>query len=196
MKRREFITLLGGAAASTAPLLGARTQEAGRVYRLGVLHPFPDQRRSSRRCLMGCATRFPRRAKSCGRRSRIRHQARQYQEVAAEIVNSGVDALFCGGDEAIRAAQQVTRTIPIAGVADDMVGQGWWLRWRVPAATRPASASFRPSLMASVKSFSSNLCPARAGWRRFLTLAPNRPRDFRRWWMRRARGGLKSPPIA
>jgi putative ABC transport system substrate-binding protein len=32
--------------------------------------------------------------------------------------------LFCGGDETLRAAQQVTQAIPIVGVADDMVASG------------------------------------------------------------------------
>jgi len=127
VKRREFITLLGGAAASTAPLLGARTQEAGRVYRLGGLHPLPRTAPQFAPLFDG----LRRQGFLEGRNLAVDLRgfgSSAYQERAAEIVKSGVDVLFCGGDPAVRAAAQVTRTVPIAGVADDMVGAG--LRWQ------------------------------------------------------------------
>ena len=122
MRRREVIALLGGAAAWP---LAVRAQEARRVYRLGVLHPLPRT-----------APQFPQLFDGLRREGFIEgrnliidsrgfeSRSEQYEERAALIVNSGVDVLVCGGDLTIRAAQKVTRTVPIAGVADDMVASG------------------------------------------------------------------------
>jgi len=49
----------------------------------------------------------------------------QLSEHARELAKAGVDVIYASsGDAAIRAAQDATRTIPILGVADDMVGSG------------------------------------------------------------------------
>jgi putative tryptophan/tyrosine transport system substrate-binding protein len=45
-------------------------------------------------------------------------------EFAGELVKAHVDVMFVAGNVAIRAAQQATATIPIVGVAEDMVGHG------------------------------------------------------------------------
>jgi putative ABC transport system substrate-binding protein len=50
----------------------------------------------------------------------------QFSKHAKELVASGVDIIVAtSGDLTIRAAQDATRTIPILGVADDMVGSGF-----------------------------------------------------------------------
>jgi putative ABC transport system substrate-binding protein len=44
--------------------------------------------------------------------------------IAAELVKAAPEAILCGGDAAIRAAQAATSTIPIVAITDDMVGAG------------------------------------------------------------------------
>jgi putative ABC transport system substrate-binding protein len=123
VKRRDFITLLGGAAAAWP--LAARAQQAGRIYRLGILHnqgpqapqfpPFYDELRrlgfvEGQNLIVD------------GRGYAVRTE--QFPTVAAELVKASVDAILCGGAAAARAAQEITRTIPILTLTDDMVGQG------------------------------------------------------------------------
>jgi len=48
----------------------------------------------------------------------------QLAQHASEIVKAQVDVIYCTGDAAIRAGQQATKTIPILGLTDNMVGSG------------------------------------------------------------------------
>ena len=122
MRRREFIMLMG----ATAGLpLAVRAQDAGRTYRLGVLWPFP--RNTPEAGLLGDELR--QRGFIEGQNLTIEYRAwvphvDLISEYAAELVNARVDAISAGGDLGIRAAQQATKTIPILGVTDDMVGAG------------------------------------------------------------------------
>jgi putative tryptophan/tyrosine transport system substrate-binding protein len=45
-------------------------------------------------------------------------------QYAAELVNAQVDVIIARGDDAIRAAQQATKTIPILAITGDMLGSG------------------------------------------------------------------------
>jgi putative ABC transport system substrate-binding protein len=122
MRRREFITLLGGAAVAW-PLV-ARAQEAGRIYRLGILAPFPRDHPWTLAFVDG----LRRRGFIEGQNLTIVYRdfglrADLISEYAAELVKAQVDVIDGGGGVAIRAAQQATKTIPIFGVSDDMVGE-------------------------------------------------------------------------
>jgi putative ABC transport system substrate-binding protein len=120
--RRQFITLIAGGA--LLPTL-VWAQEAGRTYHIGVitLRPrmavnyvafFDELRR------LGFVEGQNLAVDARGFAARYE----QFPELAAALVNSGVDALVCGGEAAIRAAQRATQTIPIVGITDDMVGSG------------------------------------------------------------------------
>ena len=121
--RREFLGLLGSA--TLAMPRRARAQDAGRTYRIGVLH---NQGRQ--------APQFPHFFDELGRAGFIENQnlivdgrgyavrTDQFAALAAELAKGRLDAVFCGGAVAARAMQEVSRTIPILTLTDDMVGQG------------------------------------------------------------------------
>ena len=150
IRRRDFITLLGGAAA-LAPL-AAYAQEPDRVYRLGILHQLPRSAAQFATLLDGLRRQGFLEGRNLAVDPRgFDSRSEQYQERAADIIKSGVDVLFCGGDATLRAAQQVTRTVPIVGVADDMVGSGLVASLGRPGGNTTASVSLRPNLTVNVR---------------------------------------------
>jgi ABC-type uncharacterized transport system substrate-binding protein len=112
LKRREFITLLGGAV--TAWPLAARGQQPGKLPLVGVLvsasppHPFADALKRGLQTLgysegRNIALEF---RYSEGRSDRA-------GEIAAEFVRRGVDVIVAHFTPAVRAAMGATQTIPI-----------------------------------------------------------------------------------
>jgi ABC-type uncharacterized transport system substrate-binding protein len=112
VKRRKFITLLGGAVAAWP--IAARAQQTGRLPRVGVLvsasppHPFADAFLRGLRPLgysegKNIAVEFH---YTGGRSDRA-------EELADEMVRAGVDVIVAHFTPAVRAAIGATRTIPI-----------------------------------------------------------------------------------
>jgi ABC-type uncharacterized transport system substrate-binding protein len=123
VKRREFISLLGSAAAAWP--LQASSQEPGRAYRLGGLTPSPRDAPH----YVALFSELRRFGFIEGQNLHLDWRGyglrpEQFPELAVQMVKAKVDVIFCAGDVAIRAAQQATTTIPIVAVTDDMVGSG------------------------------------------------------------------------
>jgi putative tryptophan/tyrosine transport system substrate-binding protein len=125
MDRRTFIAAVGGGLL-TAPL--ATEAQQGRLPVIGVI------RSGSKPNVDGFAARFGRDMQALGWEDgrNIRYifvwadgRDDRFPALAADLVARPVDVIFVFGDPEIRAAQRATSTIPIVGLADDMVGSGF-----------------------------------------------------------------------
>jgi putative ABC transport system substrate-binding protein len=119
MQRRQFITLVGGALAMAARSPARAQSEPMR--RIGVLVPLPA---------VVWAPFFD----ELSRLDFVRNLAvdrrgfdvgyDQFSRIVAQFVSNNYDAILCGGDGSIRAAQGGTSSVPIVAITDDMVGAG------------------------------------------------------------------------
>ena len=122
MKRRDFISLLGGAAAWP---LAARAQQAPRAARLGYLAPAsnPDLQQA----LLGGLRDL---GYVEGQNLAIEYrfmlgQSKSYDELAAELARSAPDAMVVVGTPPALAAKRQTTSIPIImGPAADPLRSG------------------------------------------------------------------------
>jgi putative ABC transport system substrate-binding protein len=120
MRRRKFITLLGGAAASP---FAAMAQQAGRTYHLGCLLPSPPNE------YVAFFDGLRRRGFIEGQNLTVEYRAYGQHvdlipQYAAELIKARVDVIVASGDETVRAIQQATKTIPIVAIVADMLGSG------------------------------------------------------------------------
>jgi len=144
--RREFITLLAGAAVAWP--LAARAQEAGKIISIGILAiedlPPIDTFRQTLNDLgyvEGKNVRFEHRYAK-GRNER-------FPELANDLVGLKVDVILTWGIEAALAAKQATTTIPIVmGAAGDPVGSGIVTSLARPAANVTGFSSLSVELEA------------------------------------------------
>jgi putative tryptophan/tyrosine transport system substrate-binding protein len=128
MRRREFITLLGGAAVWP---LAARAQQDQRTRRIGVLMAFNENDSRSQ----GWLSLFAKGLSDLGwmnggnLRVDVRWAGDDVQRMALfakELVNLQPDVILAFGTPATAASQRATRTIPIVfAIVSDPVGEGF-----------------------------------------------------------------------
>ena len=123
MKRRTFITLLGGATAAWP--LAARAQEAGRTYRLGFLLPTARQAPQVEAFFDELQLNgFVEGKNLVVIPGGFEATDDNLAERAAALINAAPDAIVAGPAPPLRALQAITRSVPLVGMSEDMVGEG------------------------------------------------------------------------
>jgi putative tryptophan/tyrosine transport system substrate-binding protein len=128
VRRRAFITVLGGAAAW--PLAG-HGQQPERMRRVGVLMPFPENDTDTQALVMAFVRALGRSGWVEGKDIHVDYRFAAgdptlFKTYAAELVGLSPDAILASTPPAVAALRQLTRTIPIVFVfVVDPVGQGF-----------------------------------------------------------------------
>jgi putative ABC transport system substrate-binding protein len=129
LKRREFMTLLGGAAAAWP--LAARAQQSERMQQIGVLTTFADNDATVQSWQAAFRRRLEQAGWQDGRNIQINYRwtagnADQLQTFARELVELRPDLIFAQTTPAVAAVLQRTRTIPMIFVqVTDPIGSGF-----------------------------------------------------------------------
>ena len=126
MRRREFITLIGGAAAAWP--FAVRAQQAGSLPRIGFLGA------SSSMAVGPLIAAFVQRLRELGWHDGqnvlieyrwVEGRVERISEIAAEFAGSKVDVIVTHGNIAVAAAKRATSDIPIVfAIANDPLGAG------------------------------------------------------------------------
>jgi len=127
MNRREFVTLIGGAAAALP--LAARAQQLERVRRIGVLVNLPADDPESQARVGAFLQGLQEFGWAIGRNVRIEYRwatdVGSISRYAAELVALAPDVILANPNPSVEALQRATRTRPIVFVAvTEPVGSG------------------------------------------------------------------------
>jgi putative ABC transport system substrate-binding protein len=162
MRRREFITLLGGAAAGWP--LAAGAQE--RTRRIGVLSALAADDPESMGRIAAFLQGLQELGWSVGRNVRIDYRwgasdADRARRSAAELVALVPDVILANGGSIMAPLQQVTRTVPIvfAAVADP-VGSGFVASLARPGGNATGFANFEYGISGKWLELLKQLTPA------------------------------------
>src|SRR5262249_38408577 len=116
MQRREFVALLGGAAAASP--LAARAQQDGRGRWIGARLQYPDTDPAGRAVIAGFVETLEKLGWTVGRNLAIDYRwgvldFERARTAIAQILRVPLDAILVQGGPALIAAQQATTTVPI-----------------------------------------------------------------------------------
>src|SRR5262245_22987123 len=150
LKRREFITLLGGAAA-TWPL-AARAQRPERIRLVGVLLGYGETDQAARSWIAVLERRLSELGWDGGRNLRLEVRwaggnAEKHQAYAKELVALACDVIVAGTTPDVAALLRETRAVPIVFAASaDPIGSGFVASFARPGGNATGISSHQASL--------------------------------------------------
>jgi putative tryptophan/tyrosine transport system substrate-binding protein len=144
MRRREFITLVGGAASWP---LAARAQQPDRMRRIGVLMNLAADDPESQRRVSAFVQALQQFDWIDGRNLQIEYRwgagdAGIFSKHAVELVALAPDLILATGTPVMQALQQATRTVPIGSYSSQSLTRSAPALsrvWHGQEETRPAS---------------------------------------------------------
>jgi len=181
VKRRQFITLLGGAAAAW-PLAARAQQPAGGTRRVGVLLGRNADDPEAKAAVAAFRQGLESLGWSEGRNIRIDYRFAagridQFPVLARELVALQPDAILCQGTAITAAFQRESRTIPIVFVAvSDPMGSGYVANLARPGGNLTGFLMYEASITGKWLAMLKEVAPSLA--RAALLVSPSTAYDY------------------
>src|ERR1700730_16511402 len=153
MRRREFVTLLGGAAAAW-PLAATRAQQGARMPRIGVLFAARAGKDTSSKFVEPFTKSLLELGWVDGQNIKIDYRFADYdvaqaQVLARELINLKPDVILAINTLVVAAFQHETKSVPIVFVAvTDPVASGFVASLSHPGGNITGFSNFEPTLVA------------------------------------------------
>jgi putative tryptophan/tyrosine transport system substrate-binding protein len=164
MRRREFITLLGGTVV-TWPLVARAQQRRDGVRRIGMLIPFTEDA-ETQALVLAFRQRFQELGWTEGRNVQLDYRytdgnPERTRSASADLVALAPDAILAYANPAVASLMQVTHTIPIVFTqASDPVGSGFVSNLAHPGGNITGFHSFEPAIAAKWLDVLKQLAPS------------------------------------
>jgi putative tryptophan/tyrosine transport system substrate-binding protein len=164
LRRREFITLAGGAAAAWP--LAARAQQSERMRRIGVLMQYPENDPAGQLRATAFRQGLEKLGWADGRNVQIDFQwglgdADWIRSATKQLLRLAPDVILANGDAAAGTVQQSTRATPVIFiVGSDAVANGLVQNLAHPGGNLTGFTVFEPSLGAKLLDLLKEIAPS------------------------------------
>jgi putative ABC transport system substrate-binding protein len=164
VKRREFITLLGGAAA-TWPL-AARAQPGERVRRIGILMPFPPTNTEVQARVRAFREELRKRGWAAGVNAQFDERWTSdnmdlIRSAATNLVDLNSDVILAAGARVIPILMELTRSIPIvaASGSEPILERGYAASLARPGGNVTGFSTMEPSVVGKMLQTLKEIAP-------------------------------------